>query len=122
MSTGLDCNDKKSLGQEDRIYKKQDWLQYAIDLPMVNEPGEVSNYCSIGTVMIAEIISQASGMSIDKFAEHYLFNPLGITNVSWGHTSKKDVIPSSKRLYMTSRDMAKIGQLINYSKNKNKWC
>src|SRR5690606_26953897 len=30
MSTGLDCNDwdKKSKGQEDRVYRKRDWIQY----------------------------------------------------------------------------------------------
>lgn len=120
MSTGLDCNDwdKKSKGQEDKIYRKKDWLQYTLDLPMVNEPGTVSNYCSMGAVLIAEIISQASEMTVDEFAEQYLFNPLGITNVSWNHTSNKDVIPSGKRLYMTSRDMAKIGQLML---NNGKW-
>ena len=120
MSSGFDCNDwnRKSKGQEDKIYKKKDWLQYTLDLPMVNEPGTVSNYCSMGTVIIAEIISQASGMTIDKFAEQYLFNPLGITSASWGHTSNKKVIPSAKRLYMTSRDMAKIGQLML---NNGKW-
>ncbi|GAA3654624.1 serine hydrolase [Flavivirga jejuensis] len=114
MSSGLDCNDwdKKSKGQEDKIHKKKNWLQYTLDLPMVNEPGTVSNYCSMGTVLIAEIISQASGMTIDKFAEKYLFNPMGINNVNWGHTSNKEIIPSGKRLYMTSRNMAKIGQLI----------
>jgi len=120
MSSGLDCNDwdKKSKGQEDKIYKKKDWLQYTLNLPMVNEPGAVSNYCSMGVVLIAEIISQASGMTIDKFAEHYLFNSLAINNVSWGHTSNKRIIPSGKRLYMTSRDLAKIGQLIL---DKGKW-
>lgn len=120
MSTGLDCNDwdKKSKGQEDKVYRKKDWLQYTLDLSMINEPGTVSNYCSMSVVLIAEIISQASGMTIDKFAEQYLFNPLGITNISWDHTSNKEVIPSGKRLYMTSRDMAKIGQLML---NKGKW-
>lgn len=120
MSSGLDCNDwnKKSKGQEDKVYKKKDWLQYTLDLPMVNEPGTVSNYCSMGAIMIAEIISQSSGMTIDKFAEQYLFRPLGITNVSWGHTSNKTIIPSAKRLYMKSRDLAKIGQLILH---KGEW-
>ncbi len=120
MSTGLECNDwdKKSKGQEDRVYKKKDWIQYTLDLPMVNDPGTVSNYCSIGVLLLAEAISQASGMNIDNFAQKYLFTPLGIENVSWGHTSKKKVIPSGKRLYMTPRDMAKIGQLIL---NKGKW-
>ena len=120
MSSGLDCNDwdEKSKGQEDKVYKKKDWLQYTLDLSMVNEPGTVSNYCSMGAILTAEIISQASGMTIDKFAEIYLFNPLGITNVNWGHTTDKKVISSGKRLYMTSRDMVKIGQLIL---NKGKW-
>jgi CubicO group peptidase (beta-lactamase class C family) len=120
MSSGLDCNDwdKSSKGQEDRVYKEKDWLQYTLNLPMVNEPGKFANYCSMGAILIAEIISQASGMSIDKFAEKYLFNLLNITNVSWGHTSNKEVIPSGKRLYMTSRDMAKIGQLVL---NEGEW-
>ncbi len=120
MSSGLDCNDwnKKSRGQEDRVYKKKDWLQYTLNLPMVNDPGTVANYCSMGVVLAAEIISQASGMTIDKFAEKYLFEPLGIHNIQWAHTSNKEVIPSAKRLYLTSRDMAKIGQLIL---NQGKW-
>lgn len=114
MSTGLDCNDwdKKSKGQEDKVYKKKDWLQYTLDLPMINDPGSVSTYCSMGAILAAEIIEQASDMDITEFAEEYLFTPLGISNVSWGHTSKKEVISSGKRLYMTPRDMAKIGQLI----------
>ncbi|NNK11098.1 MAG: serine hydrolase, partial [Flavobacteriaceae bacterium] len=65
-----------------------------------------------------EIVSRASGMSIDKFAEEYLFKALGIENLRWGHTSNKEVIPSAKRLYMTSRDIAKLGMLVL---NKGKW-
>jgi CubicO group peptidase (beta-lactamase class C family) len=120
MSSGLDCNDwdKKSQGQEDRVYKKKDWLQYTVDLPLINEPGTVSNYCSMGSILVAEIISQSSGMTIDQFAAKYLFEPLGIKDVEWGHTSKKKVIDSGKRLYMKPRDMAKIGQLIL---NKGNW-
>lgn len=120
MTSGLDCNDwdKKSKGQEDKVHKKKDWIQYTLDLPMIHEPGEVASYCSMGTVLLAEMISQASGMSLQAFAHQYLFEPLGISNASWGHTSEKNVIPSSKRLYMTPRDLAKIGQLIL---NKGQW-
>ena len=57
-------------------------------------------------------------MAFDDFADQYLFNPLGIENVSWGRTSNREVSASAKRLYMTPRDMAKIGQLIL---NKGKW-
>lgn len=114
MSSGLDCNDwdKKSRGQEDKVYKKKDWLQYTLDLPMVNEPGEVAHYCSMGVLLLTEIIAQTSGMPIDVFANKYLFEPLGITQVGWGHTSNRAVIPSAKRIYMRPRDLAKIGQLV----------
>ena len=121
MSPGWDCNDrdKGSAGQEDRIYRKKDWLQYALDLSIINEPGAVSSYCSIGTVMLMEVLERASGMSLDGFAKKYLLDPLGISNYRWDHTSKKEVISAAKRLYMTPRDMAKIGQLVLQNGNWN---
>ncbi|WP_339708903.1 serine hydrolase [uncultured Kriegella sp.] len=120
MSTGLDCNDwdKKSAGQEDKVYRKKDWVQYTLDLPQIYDPGESAMYCSMGTVLAAEVVQQASGMPLYAFAEKYLFNALGITNVAWHHTTEGDIIPSAKRLYMTPRDMAKIGELML---NKGKW-
>jgi len=120
MSTGLDCNDwdKKSKGQEDKVYRKKDWLQYTMDLPMLHEAGEVSAYCTMGVVLTAEIIQRASGIPLDQFARQHLFEPLGITHVKWGHTSDKEVILAGKRLYMRPRDMAKLGQLVL---NKGKW-
>jgi len=120
MSSGWDCNDwdKKSQGQEDKVYRKKDWIQFTLDLPMINDPGTVSTYCSMGAILVAEIISQSSGMTIEEFADEYLFKPLGINNLSWGHTSNKEVIPSAKRLYMTSRDLTKVGLLML---NGGKW-
>ncbi|GGG06330.1 serine hydrolase [Dokdonia pacifica] len=122
MSTGLECNDwdKKSKGQEDRVYKKKDWLQYTLDLPMVREPGETSLYCSMCTLLAAEIIQQASGMPLEEFTQKYLFDPLGITNIKRGHTTtNKEIINTAKRIYMTPRDMAKIGKLILQKGNWN---
>ena len=114
MSSGLDCNDwdQNSLGQEDRVYKKRDWMQYTLDLPMINEPGTKSSYCSMGSILISKVIEEVSGLTIDQFAEKHLFKPMGISNYTWGHTRKKQVISAGRRLYMTPRDMAKIGQLV----------
>ena len=115
MSSGLDCDDwdKKSKGQEDKVYKKKDWVQYTLDLPMIHTPGEVRSYCSMGTLLIAVIIEQVSGQTIQEFADEYLFKPLGIHTIKWDHTTKnRPIISASKRLYMTPRDMAKIGKLV----------
>ncbi len=119
MASGLDCNDwdPKSKGQEDRVYKKKDWIQYTLDLPLIKTPGSVSHYCSMGVVLVAQIIGNASGMTIQAFADQYLFGPLGIS-ATWGHTSNKEVLPSAKRLYITPRDLAKIGALML---NKGVW-
>lgn len=114
MSPGWDCNDwnKDSAGQEDRIHRKKNWLQYIMQLPMQFAPGDTSMYCSAATILAAEVVSRASSMSVEAFAEKYLFGPLGISNYRWGHTTKKNVPESARRLYLTSRDFAKIGQLV----------
>lgn len=114
MSSGLDCNDwdKKSKGQEDRIYKKKSWIQALADLPMVNEPGEASFYCTGGVIMLASILERSSGLSLQEYAQKHLFSPLDIKEVDWGHTNKKQVISAGKRLYMRSRDMARLGMLL----------
>lgn len=114
MSSGLECNDwdKNSKGQEDRVYKKKDWLTFFMELPLINTPGNVAHYCTMGQILATEIIAVTSRMSIDAFAKAYLFDPLGIDNLYWGHTSNKEVIQSGKRLYMTSRDLGKIGLLV----------
>ncbi|MFY0592977.1 serine hydrolase domain-containing protein [Roseivirga sp.] len=120
MSSGMECNDwnPKSKGQEDKLYKKKDWIQFMANLPMANEPGEASTYCTGGTILIAEIIERSSGLALSEFAQKHLFDTMGIENLSWGHTNKKPVISAGERLYMTSRDMAKLGQLML---NKGNW-
>ncbi|MEO1256727.1 MAG: serine hydrolase, partial [Bacteroidota bacterium] len=121
MSTGWDCNDwdKKSKGQEDKVYKKKDLINYTLNLPIINDPGAKSNYCTMGVLLTKEIIQRTSGIPLDEFAKKLLFEPLGITQYRWGHTSEsRKMILASKRLYMKPRDLAKIGILV---KNKGKW-
>lgn len=115
MSTGLDCNDwdTKSKGQEDRVYKKCDWLRYFWNLPALHPPGEVAHYCTMGQVVAMELLQRAAQMPIDVFAQRYLFDPLGIKEVRWQHTSRrKTVLATAKRLHLTPRALAKIGQLL----------
>ena len=120
MSSGLECNDwdKKSKGQEDKMYKKKDWVKFILDLPMSTNPGDTSLYCTGGVVVLGEIISYASGQNLDAFAHTNLFEPLGISNYKWSYIKKSDKVDSGGHLYMTPRDMAKIGQLIL---NKGVW-
>lgn len=114
MSSGMDCNDwdKQSAGQEDKLYKKKNWLKHMAGLAMLSDPGTESYYCTGCVMLLAHILELTSGLSWRYEAQKYLFGPMGITDVEFAHTSKKSMPEASKRLYMRPRDVAKLGQLI----------
>lgn len=78
---------------------------------MEDEPGEVFNYNSGLSHMLSSIITEKSGMSTDEFTEKYLFDSLGITNYKWTKDRNGYNLGNSE-LFLTSRDMAKIGLLV----------
>jgi hypothetical protein len=59
---------------------KADFFRYILERPVATTPGTKFVYNSGISLMLGEIIYKASGLRADKFAEHYLFSPLGITN------------------------------------------
>jgi len=78
---------------------------------MGSNPGEIFNYNSGLSHMLSSIITEKSGMSTEQFAEKYLFDSLGITNYKWTKDRNGYNLGNSE-LFLTSRDMAKIGLLI----------
>ncbi len=120
MSSGLSCNDWKpdSPGNEEKMYKTQDWLSFMANLPMQTLPGKESRYCTGGVVLLGEIISQASGMRVDQFARQHLFEPLGIKSAKWSYFKDDQKVDTGGHLYLTSREVAKLGQLVL---NQGKW-
>jgi CubicO group peptidase (beta-lactamase class C family) len=78
---------------------------------MASQPGVKWVYCSGASVLLGEILAQASHYSVETFARKFLFDPLGIGDVYWlhypgGYTS------TDGGLYMTPRDDARIGYLM----------
>ncbi len=120
MSSGLACNDWKpdSPGNEGKMYKTHDWLSFMANLPMHTLPGKESRYCTGGVVLLGEIISQASGMRVDQFAKQHLFEPLGIKSAQWSYFKDDQKVDTGGHLYLTSRQLAKLGQLVL---NRGKW-
>lgn len=114
MSSGLDCNDwnKKSPGQEDKMYKKRDWIEHVLNLSMINEPGEETAYCTGGVVLLGQVIAAATSQNYDDFAKKYLFEPLQISNYQWRYFNDNKNVDAGGHLFLTPRDMAKIGQLV----------
>jgi CubicO group peptidase (beta-lactamase class C family) len=89
---------------------KADFFRYILEKPIATPPGQKFVYSSGISLMLGEIVHKASGLSADKFAERYLFSPLGITNYYW-QKAPNGVVNTLGGLWLRPRDMAKIGQL-----------
>ncbi len=86
-----------------------DWVQYAIDEPIVEEPGRNFTYSSADTELLAYVFQKETGQDIDTYAEKYLFTPLGIK-----HYWKRDYagnVDTEGGLYLNDEDLAKLGFL-----------
>ena len=90
--------------------RSQDRIQYVLSRPVVAEPGAKFDYNGGLSFALGEIVRRRSGMRTDKFAEQYLFGPLGITNYSWWKYPD-GAVDAGGGLVLRPRDMAKIGSL-----------
>ena len=84
--------------------------EYVLNQPVKYEPGTVWVYDSQAPSVLLKIIELQSNMSVDKFANEYLFGPLQIQNALWTK-DESDLAFGGFGLYLAARDMAKLGQL-----------
>jgi CubicO group peptidase (beta-lactamase class C family) len=112
MSSGLDCQDSYLYNWRglERMRSSMDWTQYALNLPVVREPGATFDYCNGGSFLLSAILQEATGMDSLAFAEQHLFGPLGISDVAW-RTDPRGVYVGWGDMRLRPHDMAKIGYL-----------
>ena len=83
---------------------------FVLNKPVKYEPGTVWVYDSHAPSILIKIIESQSNMSIFEFANDNLFEPLKISNVYW-FQDDSGLAFGGFGLYLTSREMAKLGQL-----------
>ncbi len=110
MTSGLRLNDED--GQ--KLSAGGDLVQATLDRPMAAKPGDRWYYDSGGPHLLSAILQKATGQNALAFAQGQLFQPLGISDVTWP-TDSNGVSTGGWGLWMTPRDMAKFGYL--YLKN-----
>lgn len=116
MSAGLEWHEDDTpytsdANSENRMDSAPDPYRYALQQAVVAPPGQVWNYNSGATEVVAAVLKKASGKPVDELARTLLFAPLGITDVDWPHNAKGDPIAAGA-LRLRPRDLAKIGQLV----------
>jgi CubicO group peptidase (beta-lactamase class C family) len=99
--------DEKNL---DAMRATSDWVQTALDRPMVAEPGTKFCYDSPGFHLLSAILQNATGMTLFDFAQKNLFEPLGIRDANW-NLDPQGFTRGWGDLHLFPADAAKIGFL-----------
>jgi len=90
MDSGFDGFDfvPSSLGNEENMYPTNDWVKFALDLPMkqFSENELRWQYFTAGVVVLGDILDKTVPGGLEAFAREKLFNPLGISTVKWQYT------------------------------------
>jgi CubicO group peptidase (beta-lactamase class C family) len=117
MTSGLRYDESSYASSDSRNSHTQmtsslDWMKWALEEPLIAEPGTRFNYSTANTHLFSGIIHRTSGMYANQFAEEYLFGPLGISEYFW---TVGDGYPATGGsfggLKLRPRDMAKFGYL-----------
>jgi len=110
MSSGLDCHADQGEVTLRQMWQQPDWVQFTLDLPMIEEPGSRFEYCSPGSHLLSAIIQENTHTSTEAFAKEHLFKQLGISDYSWP-ANNLGVNNGWGRLRMKPHDLVKIGYL-----------
>ncbi len=119
MCSGLDCEEFYGTGPdcEEAMWATDDWIDFCLNVNMVRKSGKTWSYNSIDPMILGEVITRASGMTVMEFARQFLFEPLGIMDYRWT-TSPKGQGMTAGSFYMKPLDMLKV---INLVKQKGEW-
>jgi CubicO group peptidase (beta-lactamase class C family) len=114
MSSGLDAFDDRSdsPGNEDYYQSNvRDWTKHVLALPKAFDPGEKTVYASANYMLLGDLVARVSGTTLEAFAQDHLFDPVGISDVTW--FNKPDgTAYGAGGIRLTPRDLAKIGRLV----------
>jgi hypothetical protein len=92
------------------LEKYKNWTKAFLAVPIVNKPGSVFLYNSVGTFMLSAILQKVTGQKEIDYLKPRLFDPLGITGMDW-EENLMSVNTGGWGLRIKTEDMAKLGQL-----------
>lgn len=108
MRSGLETTSFHNYG---RWVTSDDWVEYALEQPMVDRPGDDMEYSTGTSHLLSVIITKATEMSTLEFAQKYLFDPLNIAPGDW-QQDPQGYYFGGNNMALKPTDMVKIGQLV----------
>jgi CubicO group peptidase (beta-lactamase class C family) len=87
-----------------------DWVEFALERPMLSPPGTRMHYSTGNTHLLSDILTQATGRSTLEFAREELAAPLGISLLPWPQ-DPDGVYFGGNNMELTPRQMLRFGEL-----------
>jgi CubicO group peptidase (beta-lactamase class C family) len=107
MRSGLEST---SGGHYGRWVTSRNWVRYALERPMVSDPGTSMEYSTGTSHLLSAILTKASGKTTHQFAAEVLAKPLGITLARWPR-DPQGIYFGGNEMLMSPRQMIAFGEL-----------
>lgn len=107
MRSGLEST---SGGNYGRWVSSRNWVRFALQRPMVSEPGTSMEYSTGTSHLLSAILTKASRKTTHQFATDVLARPLGIALAQWPR-DPQGIYFGGNEMLMTPRQMIAVGEL-----------
>lgn len=107
MQSGLESTSKRNYGA---WVLSDNWVEFALDQPLVAMPGTDMLYSTGSTHLLSAIIERASGMNTKQFAQQVLASELDFSIAYWSQ-DPQGIYFGGNDMEMTPRHMLKFGEL-----------
>lgn len=91
--------------------ESDNWVEFALDQPLVEKPGGKMVYSTGSTHLLSVILTRATGMSTRRFAEKYLFGPLQILIGGWDRDPQGNFM-GGNNIALSPSSLLKIGTMV----------
>lgn len=107
MRSGLETTSNRNYG---KWVLSDNWVEFALNQPLVAEPGTSMLYSTGSTHLLSAIITQASGQTTKRFAQENLASKLGFSLSYWSQ-DPQGIYFGGNNLEITARQMLSFGEL-----------
>jgi CubicO group peptidase (beta-lactamase class C family) len=107
MRSGLESTSSRNYGA---WVLSRNWVQFALNRPMLADPGTVMEYSTGNSHLLSAILTKATGTSTWQFAQKALAEPLGFSLPQWPR-DPQGIYFGGNDMLLTPRQMVAFGGL-----------
>jgi CubicO group peptidase (beta-lactamase class C family) len=107
MRSGLESTSGGNYGP---WVRSRNWVRYALDRPMVSDPGTAMEYSTGTSHLLSAILTRVTKVSTWQFGQQAIARPLGFSLAQWPR-DPQGIYFGGNEMLMTPRQMVAVGEL-----------